>query len=124
VARDGGQLLASGTLEGTATEADGTVTDVSQSFTDIPLSLASEANGNGGGCDILNLDLGPINLDLLGLQVDLSEVLLDITAVRGAGNLLGNLLCAVTGLLDGAGLLGGIGTALDNLLGVINGLLG
>ena len=51
-------------------------------------------------CDILHLDLGPIALDILGLQVNLSRVVLDITAQSGAGNLLGNLLCAVAGLLD------------------------
>ena len=51
-------------------------------------------------CEILHLDLGPLTLDLLGLQVDLSRIVLDITAQAGAGNLLGNLLCAVAGLLD------------------------
>ena len=51
-------------------------------------------------CPILHLDLGPLNLDILGLQVDLSRVILDITAASGAGNLLGNLLCAIAGLLD------------------------
>jgi hypothetical protein len=38
--------------------------------------------------------------DLLGLQIDLSRVVLDITAQAGAGNLLGNLLCAVANLLN------------------------
>ena len=60
-------------------------------------------------CDILNLVLGPLDLNILGLQVSLQRVVLDIVAVAGAGPLLGNLLCAVAGLLDGgplAGLLG------------------
>jgi hypothetical protein len=48
----------------------------------------------------LQLDLGPLHLDLLGLKVDLSRILLDITAQGGAGNLLGNLLCAVAAPLD------------------------
>ena len=60
----------------------------------VPVTITSPT------CPILHLDLGPLNLDVLGLQVDLSEVILDITAVPGAGNLLGNLLCAVVGLLD------------------------
>jgi hypothetical protein len=51
-------------------------------------------------CPILFLDVGPIFLDLLGLQVDVSQIVIDITAVAGEGNLLGNLLCAVAGLLD------------------------
>jgi hypothetical protein len=41
-----------------------------------------------------------LSLDLLGLQIDLSRIVLDITAQTGPGNLLGNLLCAVAGLLD------------------------
>lgn len=52
-------------------------------------------------CDVLHLALGPVDLDLLGLVVHLEPVLLDITAQPGGGNLLGNLLCAVTGLLNG-----------------------
>ena len=49
---------------------------------------------------ILHLDLGPLSLDILGLQVNLSRIVLDITAQAGAGDLLGNLLCAVVGVLD------------------------
>jgi hypothetical protein len=37
--------------------------------------------------------------------VNLNQVHLNITARPGAGNLLDNLLCAVTGLLDGPGVL-------------------
>ena len=51
-------------------------------------------------CQILFLDLPPIFLDVLGLQVDLSAIQLDITAVTGPGNLLGNLLCELVGILD------------------------
>jgi hypothetical protein len=50
---------------------------------------------------ILNLVFGPLDLNLLGLQVHLDRVVLNITAQPGAGNLLGNLLCAVAGLLNG-----------------------
>ena len=56
-----------------------------------------------GTCPILHLDLGPLNLNLLGLTVHLNEVVLDITAVSGPGNLLGNLLCSVANLLNGTG---------------------
>lgn len=72
------------------------------------------------GCDVLNLVLGPLDLNLLGLQIDLAQVVLDIVAQPGAGNLLGNLLCAVAGLLDPGS---GLGDLLDNLLGALNGLL-
>jgi len=71
-------------------------------------------------CDILHLVLGPLDLDLLGLQVHLNRVVLDVDAVPGAGNLLGNLLCAVAGLLDGFHL----PIVLQNLIDAINGILG
>ena len=51
-------------------------------------------------CTVLHLILGPLDLNLLGLKVHLNRVVLDITAQSGSGNLLGNLLCAVTHLLD------------------------
>jgi hypothetical protein len=66
-------------------------------------------------CPVLHLELGPLDLNLLGLAVHLDKVVLDITAIPGAGNLLGNLLCAVAGLLDG--------TPLGGLLGQLSDLL-
>jgi hypothetical protein len=73
-------------------------------------------------CDILHLVLGPLDLDILGLQVHLNRVVLDIVAVAGAGNLLGNLLCAVAGLLDGGlgGLLSQVSALLNLILGSLN----
>jgi hypothetical protein len=59
-----------------------------------------------GACDILSLTLGPIDLNLLGLRVQLfgetpeDPITILIYAVPGPGNLLGNLLCAIVGLLD------------------------
>ena len=73
-------------------------------------------------CDVLHLVLAPLDLDLLGLQVHLDKVVLDIVAKSGAGNLLGNLLCSVTHLLDG-GLQGALGKLVD-LLNQILGKLG
>ena len=59
-----------------------------------------------GACQVLNLVLGPINLNLLGLVVRTNQINVRIDAVPGAGNLLGNLLCAVTNLLNPTGALG------------------
>ena len=75
-------------------------------------------------CDVLFLDLGPISLDLLGLTVDLSQVILDVNAVTGPGNLLGNLLCGLLGLLDGVALIGAITTFLDNINAILEGISG
>jgi hypothetical protein len=56
-------------------------------------------------CDILNLSVGPLNLNLLGLDVDLNNcasppgpVTVDVFATHDG--LLGNLLCDVSHLLD------------------------
>ena len=53
------------------------------------------------GCPVLHLVLGPLNLNLLGLTIVLQQVTLDIVAVPGPGNLLGNLLCGLVNLLNG-----------------------
>lgn len=121
LALQNGQLVATGTLTGTATQAGGIVTQITQTFTAIPLALTGS---QGGRCEILNLDLGPLFLDLLGLQVDLSAVNLDIVAQSGPGKLLGNLLCAVVHLLDQGGPLSGLQNLLDQINGLLGGLLG
>ena len=85
--------------------------------------LSGRVAANAAACDILNLVLGPLDLNVLGLEIHLQRVVLDIVAVAGAGNLLGNLLCAVAGLLDGgplAGLLGQLQTLLNQILAALN----
>jgi hypothetical protein len=127
-------VAAVGLLTGVATPTGGVATSIVQTVT-VPAQvqmLPEPAPAPAGdisiqqigpdACGILFLDLGPLFLDLLGLQVDLSQVILQIAAQRGAGNLLGNLLCAVLGLLDGTGT-GGT-AALANVLNQILGILG
>lgn len=95
-AQQNGNLVAVGTLVGTFTDAatQAARTVVSQ------VALPVQATGT---CPILHLELGPLDLNLLGLKVHLDKVVLDITAQSGPGNLLGNLLCAVANLLNGTG---------------------
>jgi|GEM_PF-3536122 len=77
-------------------------------------------NPQNATCDILFLQLGPLDLDLLGLVIHLDQVTLEITAEQGPGNLLGNLLCAITGLLDNPGSpLGGIVGLLNRIIAII-----
>ena len=112
-----GVLSAVGNLTGNVVDPSGNVlaTVTNQAVTS-PLQATAT-------CTILNLVLGPLHLDLLGLVIDLNQVNLLITAVPGAGNLLGNLLCGVAGLLDGsAG--GGLSGLLQNLAGLLNQILG
>jgi len=111
VAAQGGNLVANGALTGTLTDALGNVLGtVSDQAATLPLAVS-------GTCQILHLVLGPLDLNLLGLMVHLNQVVLDITAQSGPGNLLGNLLCAVVHLLDGGGGLGGLVTLLNRILG-------
>jgi hypothetical protein len=74
-------------------------------------------------CDILSLVLGPLHLDVLGLVIDLNRVVLNITGETGAGNLLGNLLCGLAGILDGGFILGRFLSVVDELLTAINAVL-
>jgi hypothetical protein len=94
--------------------AVGTVTggDVSVPF-QVPVISAD------GTCDILNLILGPLHLNLLGLVVDLNQVVLNITAQSGGGQLLGNLLCAVAHLLDSNSPLTALVDLLNQILGAL-----
>jgi hypothetical protein len=111
-----GQLLAVGTLTGTLTDAAGNVlATLTNQPVQIPVLFGP--NATTGSCTILDLVLGPLHLDLLGLVVDLNQVHLTITAQQGPGNLLGNLLCAVANLLNGPNLnLNGLAGLLNNIL--------
>jgi hypothetical protein len=121
-------VLATGTLTGTLTDAAGT--EVGTVNKTISTPVDREASGAGAStlaaasCQILDLRLQPLDLDLLGLVVHLDTVHLNLSAVPGAGALLGNLLCAVTGLLDGAGALAQISALLNQILAILNGLGG
>ena len=115
VVNSAGQLTAVGTLTGTVTNAlTGATSSVSQQVS-APLAAT-------GSCTVLDLTLGPLHLDLLGLVVDLNAVHLTITAQQGPGNLLGNLLCAVANLLNGGVSLNGVTALLNRILGVLSGL--
>ncbi len=92
-----GVLVAVGTLTGVIKDAAGNVVG------SITKNLALPVTTRQSSCEILFLELGPLSLNLLGLQIDLSKITLEITAVPGAGNLLGNLLCAVANLLNSGG---------------------
>ena len=115
-AAENNQLVAKGFVSGILTDSTGRVLGSAMKDVSIPVAvnnrsrtaitrLETSANTIGieATCEILHLDLGPLSLNLLGLQVNLNEVILDISAQSGSGNLLGNLLCAVTHLLDGVG---------------------
>jgi hypothetical protein len=119
VAQDGA-VFAVGTLSATLRRTDGTLVGRVHKPITIPVRSAFSPR-DATTCDILDLILGPLHLNLLGLHVDLKKVVLHIVAVSGAGNLLGNLLCAVAHLLDGTRLIDLL--KLANLLNKILALL-
>jgi hypothetical protein len=107
----GGVLNAIGTL----TAANGWVTTLA-----VPASVQSLPSDPPATCPILTLTLGPINLNLLGLVVSVpTPITINIVAIPGPGNLLGNLLCAVANLLNS----GPLATILNQLVTLLNQLL-
>jgi len=124
--KNNGKVRVRGLLNGVVHNADGTTRTFSamrtmrvKSINGAPARAGAAGLNARATCDILHLVLAPLDLDLLGLQVHLDRVVLDIVAQTGAGNLLGNLLCAVTGLLDG-----GLNGALGRLVRLLNQILG
>ena len=113
------QLVAHGLLSGVFKDASGaTIAILHNAAYTAPVTKVDPPPS----CQILNLVLAPLTLDLLGLVVTIpNQIILNITAVPGAGNLLGNLLCAVVNLLN-QGNLSALVTALNNLFTALNGL--
>ena len=118
-----GDLKVIGKLVATMTRGNGHVVGTDTKRVALPVRKADgqalRAATTGGTCDVLNLLLGPLDLDLLGLQVHLDKVVLNIVAASGAGNLLGNLLCAVAGLLDQNGVLTQVSQILNSILAIL-----
>lgn len=127
-------VYAVGTIKGDVTRADGTtghVKDVSvswpvksingKSLTPTAATVGQVSAMQVSGCSILDLQLGPLDLTLLGLNIFLDQVNLQITAIPGGG-LLGDLLCAVDNLLNPLGALTQIANLLNQILGVLNNL--
>jgi hypothetical protein len=106
-------LLASGEVQGRSV-VNGVRKQIKQTFTNVPV-LVSEQQPTAAGereaaalpneqtrrCNILFLTIpGGIFLDLLGLQLTIAPITIDLTAVSGRGRLLGNLLCGIVNLLN------------------------
>jgi hypothetical protein len=109
----------------TLTATGGTVTGTlaglpfTTNITNFAINLVPNALP-GTTCSVLNLELAPIHLALLGLHADTSPICLTLTAIEGGG-LLGDLLCGVAGgdltLLNGL-----LGNLEDILSGALAGL--
>ena len=116
-----GRLIALGTYSGKI----GTKHFVKRNVR-VPASVAQPSGASAARiCQVLNLTLGPIHLNLLGLHVDTNTIRLNITADSNGG-LLGSLLCSVADLLGPNNPLTNVQLAqlLNTLLGSVLGTLG
>jgi hypothetical protein len=90
--------------------------------------LTSSTAVTAATCSILSLTLGPLDLTLLGLEVELNNcsggpVTLAVTATPGGG-LLGSLLCDLSNLLKGHASPTAILTTLRQIAQALGQLLG
>ncbi len=109
-----GQVFSVGTLKGKLKNRRVTRNNVRMPVSNF--GTAGAAQSSQLVCRILTLTLGPLDLNLLGLRVQLNQVNLRITAIPGGG-LLGDLLCGLANLLNPPALIG------NNLAAVLNALL-
>ena len=106
-----------GELSGTLARRNGNIVgSVTNESVSIPIT---DLVPGAGACTILDLTLGPLDLTLLGLRVQLSQVDLLITGEPGAT--LGDLLCALAGLLNSNGPLAEIVSLLNQILAALPG---
>jgi hypothetical protein len=118
----GQELLAEGTLAGEFTNPGGHTKDVSRTVY-LPVTAVTDEASAGAvraqaSCEVLFLQIGPIELRLLGLHLNIDTITIDLTAVPTEG-LLGQLLCSLAGGLPLSQL-----QQLANLLNQILALLG
>ena len=78
--------------------ADGRLTGKLRSGTSVsrdgaPVRFRVAAKHRGGRCDVITLRLAPLDLELLGVQVQTSHINLDVYARKG--RVLGDLFCAL-----------------------------
>jgi hypothetical protein len=107
-------LEAVGQLTGTLTGGGQTQPSPGAAGQQVNQPVALPISALQATCNVLDLTLGPLDLNLLGLEVHLDEVHLVINA-NPAGGLLGQLLCSLAGGLNGS---------LDTIIGLLNQILG
>lgn len=132
-AKTGKGLTAVGLCTGTLTDGS-TVTDTPCQSTVSSINGVDPASMPGKRnrkllqtrtCNIVTLNLSGLFLNVLGVVVLIpAPVVVIINAVAGAGNLLGNLLCAVTNLLNGIGGLNGLINLLNLIVASLTAALG
>jgi len=103
-------IVATGNLVGTVFNSQGAPIGSVNQAVQVPVPSTN------GTCTVLTLNLGPLDLNLLGLQVHLNQVVLTITA-DPTGGLLGQLLCSLAGGIN-------LNATLSQIVGLLNSILG
>jgi hypothetical protein len=105
-------LTVTGTVSGVIEATGAPIVD--EQFT----STLTITPSGGGGCRALNVDLGPINIDALGLvTADVPTVSADAFASGAAGS----LICALGNVVNGV--VGGATRAVQGILSTLNRLI-
>jgi hypothetical protein len=133
VGSDSGGVFVEGLVTGTVTRAN-SKTPVG-TIVSVPVRLPLQGNWPGGGlaqqapgdsivlaqatCAILHLEIGAVNLNVLGVVVTTSPIALDVSGDPAGA--LGALVCSILNLAGG---LAGLVNLLTSLLGALGGALG
>jgi hypothetical protein len=94
---ENGKIVALGTVKGKLTGKDIRDKKVNNEKVKVPVSITGEVQAQAV-CEILNLVLGPIRLDLLGLHLRTNTIRIRLFATPDG--LLGSLLCGLSGPID------------------------
>jgi hypothetical protein len=123
--QQGQSIVAVAKLTGTVTKGNGNGKKRISRNIELPVSLPGVAGLEAQAtCEILDLVIGPIDLNLLGLHLHVDRIHINLTATQGGG-LLGDLLCAIANLLNGGNPLGQLAqivSLLNQILGILRGL--
>jgi hypothetical protein len=87
-----GQIVANGLISGMMTAANGTTTSVAQTVS-VPVQAPTPS------CQLVHLDLGPLNLNVLAVQVSVNPIAVDIAPQLGS-TALNSLLCSTAGVAN------------------------
>jgi len=126
-----GKPVAIGMVSGSATSSSGTPLGTALSGPiEIPVQVAPGSALTSAApisvqpaatCQVLHLDLGAVNLNVLGLAVATQPIAIDVSGTTGGANVLGTLICTILETVNNVvGLVG----LLNQLLGILGGLTG
>src|SRR5215216_205079 len=101
--QQGNEIVAIARLKGTLRKGDKGKKRISRTLR-VPVAMPGIAGLQAqASCTILDLELGPIHLNLLGLHLDTNKIHIQLTAQQGGGQLgeIVGLLNQILGILNG-----------------------